>query len=137
MERIRIITSGTSALWDLMSECQKMMPQLQLLGHSSDGCELYGLLDQFKPHVVLLEIVEDFPSALIVIETINSKFAGSSIVVIAHELDVWQIQTALRSGAMAYLLWPIPVDRLTSAVQLVHAGKMMLPAEALTLLFPT
>lgn len=136
MERIRIISSGTGALRELMSESQNLTPQLHLLGHSSDGYELYALLARFKPHVVLLEIVEDYSSALIIIETINTKFAGSSIVVIAHKLDVRQIQDALRGGAMAYLLWPVPVDRLTSAVQLVHAGKMMLPAEALALLFP-
>ncbi len=136
MERIRIITYGTSAVRELVLDSLEIAPQFRFLAHSSNDRDLYELLKQHRPHVVLIEAVGDFSTVIGVIRLINTVFSESSVFILAHTLDAQQIQDALRSGAMAYLLWPIPSLRLASAIELVHAGKLMLSSEALSLLFP-
>ena len=135
MQQIYIVSCGTRQFYELVHDAVQLAPQLNFLAHST-GPDLFDLLERHHPHVVLLEVRSDNSDILDIIKTVSDRLPEAAILVLAHALEAQQIQEALRFGARGYLLWPMPIYRLTAAIQLTQAGKLALSSEALSLIFP-
>jgi len=103
---------------------------MKLVGEAAGGQEAIRLCQELQPDVVLMDLVmPDLDGAA---ATCSIRRCCPHVQVIAltsfreHEL----VQSALRAGAISYLLKNVNADELAEAIRLAHSGRPTLAPEA-------
>ncbi len=110
-----LIRQGLKALLELE-------PDLQVVGEAENGKTAIGLVEALKPDVVLMDVRMPVMDGVAATREIGERFAGTKVLMLTTFDNDEYVATALRYGAMGYLLKDTPSEELAAAIRAVHKG---------------
>ncbi len=97
-----------------------------VIAEAGDGLEAVRLVEQYKPDVLVLDLVMRGISGLEVTRQLSKKAPQTGIVILSmHDEENYVIE-ALRSGAKAYILKNSSLEEFLQAIREVAAGRRYL-----------
>jgi DNA-binding NarL/FixJ family response regulator len=99
-------------------------PDLTVVGVASSGEELLGHLDEWRPQVVVQDLL--MPGGMNGVETtrrIVERAPGSRVIALTASIDEARMMGVLRAGATGYLRKDAEPETLLAAVRAVAAGR--------------
>jgi two-component system, NarL family, response regulator LiaR len=98
-------------------------PGLELVGESGDGVQTLLKVNNLKPDVILLDLMMPRMDGLEAIIEIKKKWQEAKIIVLTSFSDDDKVFSAIRSGAMGYLLKDSTAHDLLQAIRNVANGE--------------
>jgi len=99
-------------------------PDLRVVGVAASGEELLDHLDEWRPDVVLQDLL--LPGGIDGIETtrrVRERGAGARVIALTASLDEARMMGVLRAGAAGYVCKDADPEVLLAAVRAVAAGR--------------
>lgn len=101
-------------------------PDMSLVGVGVNGAEAVSLFEQFRPDVVLMDLVMPRMDGLTAIQKIMAADPEARILVLTSFADDERVFPAIKAGAMGYLLKDTPRNDLIQAIRNVAQGMVSL-----------
>jgi two-component system, NarL family, nitrate/nitrite response regulator NarL len=89
-------------------------------------------LPQEPPILLIIDVSDDFDTALGQIVSFKHRYPAGRVAVLAHQHQLTDMVSAFRLGANAYLVKVATCDTLIKSLELVMLGVTLLPPEILT-----
>jgi len=102
----------------------------EVVGEAGDGKTGILLCQQYKPDVVLMDMIMPVMDGIEATTTIRELCPETQVVALTSFSDDATIQNALKAGAISYLMKNVSVDELALAVRKAHEGQPTLAPEA-------
>ncbi len=99
---------------------------MQVVGSAANGVEAIGLAQQTKPDVVLLDLVMPLMDGVQAAREIHKVCAQARILVLTSFAENHQVYSAIKAGAMGYLMKDTSSDELIGAIRDAYIGKAIL-----------
>jgi len=115
----RVVREGFRAL--LESE-----PDFEIVAETGDGLDAVRLVEQHKPHVLVVDLMMPGLNGLEVARQISQRVARTRIVVLSMHANEAYVLEALKNGASAYVLKDASAAELVRAVREALAGRRYL-----------
>lgn len=84
---------------------------------AGDGKEALQMIDQLRPHLLLLDLYMPETNGIEVLRTLSAKKSTPGVILMSGEGNAHLIQEALALGAFDYLAKPLDLDRLAVSVR--------------------
>ncbi|MFN3704464.1 MAG: response regulator [Thermoflexales bacterium] len=118
-----MVRSGLSALLAAYDD-------LELIGEAADGNEAVRLCTQLAPDVVLMDLVMPGMDGATATRLIRAQNADIQVIALTSFKEEDLVQSALRAGAIGYLLKNVTADDLAYAIRAAATGRPALSPEA-------
>jgi NarL family two-component system response regulator LiaR len=102
---------------------------LRLVGEAANGHEAVRMCHELRPDVVLIDLVMPGMDGVTAIQVIHEKQPDVQLIVLSTFSDEKLVKSALRAGAIGYLLKNVSASRLAEAIRAAHAGLPILSPE--------
>jgi two-component system, NarL family, response regulator LiaR len=102
----------------------------EIVGEAADGNEAIEKTEFLQPDVVLMDLTLPVVDGLTAISIIHSKLPQIKILVLTGDLELASIASAMRAGAVGYLLKIMRAAELRNAIKAAVAGGIQLPNPA-------
>jgi len=89
-------------------------------------------LPREEPILLIIDVSDDFDTALGQIESFKHRYPAGRVAVLAHHHQLTDMVSAFRLGANAYLVKVATCDTFIKSLELVMLGVTLLPPEILT-----
>ena len=103
---------------------------LELVGEASGGEEAARLCEQFRPDVVLMDLVMPGMDGAEATQVIRQRCPDIQVIALTSFEEEELVQRALQAGAIGYLLKNVTADGLADAIRAAKAGRPTLAPEA-------
>jgi two-component system LytT family response regulator len=110
----------------LKQKLQEYCPQVELIGEAANGEQGISLIEKQKPQIVFLDIEMPRMSGFEMLQKISEQ---NFHLIFTTAYDQYAIQ-AIRHSAFDYLLKPVDIDELQSAIQKAENTKSNHPSNA-------
>ena len=104
----------------------EQIPNVLVVGEAGDGREALKLVEQYRPHLVLMDITMPVMNGLEATVRLVKDFPGTRVVMLSVHTDEEYVLQALRAGAAGYLLKDAGRAELEIAVAAVARGETYL-----------
>lgn len=104
----------------------EQIPNVLVVGEAGDGREALKLVEQYRPHLVFMDITMPVMNGLEATVRVVKEFPGSRVVMLSVHTDEEYVLQALRAGAAGYLLKDAGRAELEIAVAAVARGETYL-----------
>ncbi len=104
-------------------------PELELVGETSSAREAIELCAARKPDVILMDLIMPDMDGVTAIEQIHRLFPSIRIIALSSFSEETLVRSALRAGAISYLLKNISAENLAEAIRVAHRGLPTLAPE--------
>ena len=111
-----LVRRGLHALFDITSG-------IELVGEAVDGLDAVEKVRQLEPDVILVDLVMPRMGGIEAIQQIRSENPNARILVLTSFAEDDQVFSAVKSGALGYLLKDSSPDDLLQAIRDVHRGE--------------
>ena len=101
----------------------KSIPELNLVGEASNGLETLKIVQELKPHLLLLDISMPQMSGLEVLERIKESQPEVKVIILSMHSNEAHIRRALELKAEGYLVKDVLPHELRYAIKGINAGK--------------
>jgi len=101
-------------------------PDLEPAGEAENGVEVVELARSLQPDVILLDLVMPQMDGVEALRRIKQENPDARIVVITTFADDEKVFSAIKSGALGYILKEASPDMLVQAIRDVHRGQASL-----------
>jgi NarL family two-component system response regulator LiaR len=101
-------------------------PDLELIGEAADGQEAIERAHDLHPEVILMDLVMPRKSGLEAICEIRQDNPQARILVLTSFAEDAQVLSAIKAGALGYLLKDSSPHELIEAIRCVHRGQSSL-----------
>lgn len=101
-------------------------PDFEIIGETGDGLEAVRLVEQHKPHVLVVDLMMPGLNGLEVARQTTQRSPRTRIVVLSMHTGETYVLEALKNGASAYVLKDASVAELVRAVREALAGRRYL-----------
>ena len=101
-----------------------------LVGEAANGEEAVSLCETLKPDVVLMDLMMPVMDGVAATKAIRERCPRSNIIALTSFKEKELVESALKAGAMSYLLKNVSADELVSAIRGAGAGLSRLSPEA-------
>ncbi len=98
-------------------------PGLELVGEASDGLQAVSKVQTLRPDVILLDMVMPHMGGLEAIVEIKKNWSEAKIIVLTSFSDDEKVFSAIRNGALGYLLKESSPQDLLQAIHSVARGE--------------
>jgi NarL family two-component system response regulator LiaR len=98
-------------------------PGMELVGEASDGVEAVAQARALQPDVILLDLVMPRKSGIEAIREIKAENPGARILVLTSFSEDEKVFSAIKSGALGYLLKDSLPQELLQAIRDVYQGR--------------
>jgi len=126
-EKIRILIADDHPLirqgLDVVLSAQ---PDMDLVAAATNGDEAIRLAQETKPDVIIMDLMMPIISGLTAIKEINQIYPKARILVLTSFPDDENVFTAIKEGAMGFVLKDSSPDQLLEAIRTVHRGESAL-----------
>lgn len=95
---------------------------IQVIGEAHDGTMAVEMGEQLKPDVLLLDLVMPNKDGLEVIQEYHARLPQVRILVLTSFSDDEKVITAIKSGALGYILKDSSPEELLQAIRTVYKG---------------
>jgi DNA-binding NarL/FixJ family response regulator len=99
---------------------------IRVLGEAGSGSEAVQLVQQLRPHVVVLDVAMPQLNGVEAARRIREHSVGTAILMLSMHDSPEHVLRALEAGARGYLLKQAAARELVEAVRAVHAGQRYL-----------
>jgi len=99
---------------------------LTVVAEASDGIETIKVVEETRPDVLVLDLMMPGLNGLAVIRQVKQRADQTQIVVLSMHADDAYVLTALRTGAVGYVLKDSPSADLLEAVRRAAVGRRYL-----------
>jgi len=117
-----IVRKGLRALLETRAE-------VEVVGEAANGREALSKAAQYRPDLILLDLVMPGKDGLEVIKEIKNNFPSVKILVLTSYSEEEKLAQALKEGALGYLLKDSSPEELLEAIKEVSQGKTHLSPE--------
>jgi NarL family two-component system response regulator LiaR len=111
-----LVRRGLHALFEITSG-------IELVGEAVDGLDAIEKARQLEPDVILLDLVMPRMGGIEAIQGIRSENPDARILVLTSFAEDDQVFSAVKSGALGYLLKDSSPEDLLDAIREVHRGE--------------
>jgi two-component system, NarL family, response regulator NreC len=101
-------------------------PDFEIVGETGDGLEAVRLVEQQKPHVLVVDLMMPGLNGLEVARQVTQRSPRTRIVVLSMHANEAYVLEALKNGASAYVLKDASAAELVRAVREALAGRRYL-----------
>ncbi|HEV7664743.1 MAG TPA: response regulator transcription factor [Chloroflexota bacterium] len=110
-------------------------PEVEIAGEAKDGAEAVRLARRLQPDVVLMDLLMPEVDGVTAIQMIRGEFPDIEVVALTSVLEDGVIVSAIRAGAIGYLLKDTQAEELLRSIKAAAAGQVQLsPKVAVRLL---
>ncbi len=104
-------------------------PEIEIVGEAKNGAEAVQLAHQFRPNVILMDLLMPEMDGVTAIKTIREDIPDTEIIALTSVLEDKAIFDAIRVGATGYLLKDTESDKLCEAIKAAARGQVQLSPE--------
>jgi len=126
-ERIRVLIADDHPV---VRQGLKVMlgaqPDIELVGEATNGEEAVHKARVLRPDVIIMDLKMPLKDGLTAIKEINQADLDARILVLTSYPDDDNVFTAIKAGAMGFLLKDSPPEHLLEAIRTVHRGESAL-----------
>jgi len=123
MEQIKIILVDDHRLVrDGIHALLNVTPDVCVAGEASNGDELLALLENVKPHIVIMDVSLPGKSGIELTAILKQKYPDIRVIILSMFTSEEFIFNALKAGAKGYLPKNTSLNELSSAIMKVRAG---------------
>ena len=131
MEKLNVaIADDNERMVDLLSTLVKGDKELELVGQAADGQEIYKIIKEKEPDVVLLDIIMPKMDGITVMEKVNedpSVRKRPAFIIISAVGQERIIEDAFRLGACYYIMKPFENDMILRRIHQVTERQILQP----------
>jgi NarL family two-component system response regulator LiaR len=102
---------------------------IEVIGEASNGAEAIQLAEEWKPDVILMDLVMPVKTGLQAIQEIKQIQPDARILVLTSFAEDDNVSQAIRAGAYGFLLKDTSPDELVQTIRSVYANKLTIPQE--------
>jgi DNA-binding NarL/FixJ family response regulator len=95
---------------------------IEIVGEASNGAEVLPLIARTDPDLVLLDIRMPLMDGLTCLELIRRRYPNVRVVIFSQLAEPEVIQTALKRGAVGFIVKSIDAEGLGSAIKQAYEG---------------
>jgi NarL family two-component system response regulator LiaR len=111
----------------------KVFDDLELVGEAANGetaIQLCAQLDaRVLPDVILMDMVMPDMDGVTATSIIRQRFPTVQVIALTSFKEERLVQSALKAGAISYLLKDVSAEKLVQAIRAAHAGRSTLSPE--------
>ncbi len=126
--RILIVDDHTVVRKGLCALLSSPRYNIQVAGEAADGEEAVARARELQPDVILMDLLMPKKSGVEAILAILRDNPDARILVLTSFDDGARVSTALKAGALGYLLKDSSPDELVHAIRSVRFGQMAVPS---------
>jgi DNA-binding NarL/FixJ family response regulator len=105
-------------------------PELEVLGEAANGVEGIEQVRKLKPDVVLMDLLMPVMDGITAIQSLRKEFPDVEVIALTSVLEDEKVVSAIRAGAMGYLLKDTKADELCRAIKAAANGQVQLSPQA-------
>ena len=105
-------------------------PELEVAGEASDGAEAVRKARDLQPDVVLMDLLMPVMDGITAIGEIRREMPGTEVIALTSVLEDASVVSAVKAGAIGYLLKDTQSDELCRAIKAAAAGQVQLSPQA-------
>ncbi len=102
---------------------------IELVAQGSSGDEAVRLCEEFRPDLILMDVVMPGMDGVTATKAIHEKFPDIKILVLSSFQDGESVRSMFDSGASGYILKGELASDLINVLRSTHQGKMIFSAE--------
>lgn len=107
-------------------------PGFVVVGEASDGAEAINLIARLRPDVVVLDAVLPGLDSIEATRQLRHRAPATAVVLMSTDCDVDRLMSALRAGAIGYVLKDVACAELLAVIQRAAAGEHAIEATLAT-----
>lgn len=107
-----------------------VMPDLELVGEAENGAEAVQRCAFLRPDVVLMDLMMPVLDGVAATQQIRAQYPTTQVIALTSFQENSLVQSALRAGAIGYLMKNVTADELAAAIRAARLGQMTLSPEA-------
>src|SRR5437764_1446194 len=105
-------------------------PALEVVGEAADGAEGLRLARELRPDVVLMDLLMPVMDGLSAIGALRAELPDTEVIALTSVLEENAVLSAMRAGAIGYILKNTKAEELARAIKAAAAGQVQLSPEA-------
>jgi DNA-binding NarL/FixJ family response regulator len=102
------------------------LPDIIMIGEVSNGFELFNLLENTKPDIILMDIRLPKMSGIVVTEKVKTEYPDIKVIMLTASVDDKSVSESFKAGALGYLPKNIKQMELIEAIREVNKGNRFL-----------
>lgn len=107
-------------------------PDFQVIGEAADGAEAVRLARELRPDVVLMDLLMPVMDGIAATAAIRQELPATEVVALTSVLEDVSVSSAIRAGAIGYLLKDTKAPDLLRAIRGAVDGQVQLSPQAMT-----
>jgi NarL family two-component system response regulator LiaR len=117
-----IVRQGLRTYLDLLED-------ITIVAEAENGLDALEKVKQFNPEIVLMDLVMPEMDGIEATQKICGSYPGVKVIVLTSFTEDEKVFSAIKAGAVGYLLKDISPPDLAKAIQAVHSGETHLHPE--------
>ena len=104
--------------------------EFQVVGEAEDGLKALEMVERLQPQVVLMDLMMPEMDGITAIAELRKKWPEIEVIALTSVLEDASVISAVRNGAIGYLLKDMQAMDLCRAIKCAAAGQVQLAPEA-------
>lgn len=123
-EQIRVVVADDhTVVREGIRYVLERIPNLEVVGEAADGEEVFSLMEEARPNLLVLDISMPGKTGLEVARQLRAEGSEVAILILSMHENPEYVLEAVRAGADGYILKDVGPGELREAVEAVHGGK--------------
>ncbi len=123
MEKIKIVLiDDHNIVRDGLKILLMNLPDIEVIGEAANDTELFELLCESKPDILLMDIALPDMSGIAITEKISHDYPDIKVIMLTANISNETVFEAMKAGALGYLPKNIMQEELVLAIKTVYEG---------------
>jgi DNA-binding NarL/FixJ family response regulator len=105
-------------------------PELDVVGEAANGAEAVEMARALRPDVVLMDLVMPVMDGIAATAALRDELPATEVVALTSVIESESVVSAMKAGAIGYLLKDTQAPELRRAIKAAAAGEVQLSAQA-------
>ncbi|HEX5478327.1 MAG TPA: alpha/beta fold hydrolase [Dehalococcoidia bacterium] len=105
-------------------------PEIEIVGEAENGAEALELAAKVHPQVVLMDLLMPVMDGITATARMRDEFPDIRVIAVTSAVEEDSVVSAVRAGAIGYLLKDTRAEELRRAIKAAAAGNLALSTEA-------